>query len=494
MGPRQILYNVAFAFGFVLMAPAWAVKMWRRGNAFQHFGQRLGRYSGEPAEQLRTWRESDPSNGTFACDIWIRAVSVGEMKLASILLLSLRRLQPELRVAISTTTSTGYAVGRALEDERTLILYSPIDFAPFVTSAFRKIAPRRVVLIESDIWPNWMWTARRQNVPVYLANARMSERSERRYIQFAGLVRPLLGELTLTFAQETEDVQRLTRAGFPAEGIFHVGSMKYDVADLPLKNIAAFESWWSRLGWAPTDMVLLAGSTHAGEEELFARMYLRLRQRFPTLRMVIAPRHAERGKQILATYKQLGLNTIARTWIEAADPSAPKPDVLILNTTGELMAVYQKATIVYVGKSLGPRAGGQNFIEAARFGRPIIVGPNMQNFPAITREFLQHQAIVQIKDGTELEREIENLCEDEDRRAALGERARRTFAANLGAADRTAQHIAQSLQHQRFAAEVKTPAPTGSARVIPHPESTPGARPSRSPLHPLSTSPTSPAP
>ncbi|PTY03471.1 hypothetical protein DB346_06210 [Verrucomicrobia bacterium LW23] len=505
MGPRQIFYNAAFLAGFTVMAPAWGLKMWRRGNPLQNFGQRLGRYSADVRAQLANWRQAIEAEELAAageglatarrgsgkaCDLWIHAVSVGEMKLASILLLSMRRLQPGLRVVITTTTATGYAVGRALEDERTLILFNPIDFGPCVGAAFRTIAPRRLVLIESEIWPNWMWTARREGIPVYLVNTRLSPRSEARYIRFAALVRPLLAELTLVFAQEPEDVQRLTRAGFPAESIFHVGSMKYDVANLPLRNAAAFDAWWLRLCWAPDDVVLLAASTHAGEEELFAKLYVQLRQRFPKLRLVIAPRHAERGKAILAMCKQLGLNTIARTWIEAAHPAAPAPDVLVLNTTGELVGVYQRATIVYVGKSLGPRAGGQNFIEAARFGLPIIVGPNMQNFPAITREFLGQQALVQIQDAAELERVVEELCADESRRRTLGDAARRTFQAHLGASERTAEHIVQSLAHEDFAVDAKRCRPG----LRPDAESTPGAPPSRSPRHLLASGPGHPAP
>lgn len=434
----QVIYNLTFVAFFVVASPYFAFRLWRRGRLLPQFGQRFGLYSPEVRARLRS-------------DLWIHAVSVGEANIALVLIRRLRELQPNLRIVVSTTTATGFNVAQSqLADAHTTVIYNPIDFLGSVASAFNAIQPRRLLLIESEIWPNYLWCARRRGISVYLVNARLSQRSEERYRRMRWLLEPLLREIALVFAQDAVDVVRLTQAGFAPESIFNLGSLKYDVAAIESHDEKDVSAWWNRAGWDEHALVLLGGSTHPGEEEVLARIYLGLREKYPQLRLLLTPRHAERGPSIRDTCRQLGLTAVLRTELAAAtEPLAngSRPDVVIVNSTGELRALYRRADIAFVGKSLRGN-GGQNFLEAAIVGLPIVVGPNMQNFTVITREFVQQQAIIQVSDEFELARTIGDLLESKSARRELGERTRATFQAKLDARHtlRTAAAIAQSLE------------------------------------------------
>ena len=437
----QVVYNVVFMTFFFVTGPFFLFKLWRRGKILPHFGQRFGLYAKEVRERLEP-----------GCDLWIHAVSVGEVKLARVLIRSLREIKPDLRIVISATTGTGFNVAKTLlEDDKTSIIYNPIDFLWSVVAAYKLIQPKRLILIESEIWPNYLWCARRRHVPIYLVNARLSDRSEERYRRMRWLLRPLLNEISLVFAQDQFDVARLTQAGFAPETIFNLGSLKYDVAVNDTSAEKDISTWWDRAGWSADQQILLGGSTHPGEEEVLARIYLELREKWPNLRLVLAPRHAERGPAIRDLCDRMGLRALTRTQLATAtEPmsNGSTPDVLVVNSTGELSSLYQRATIAFVGKSLRGQ-GGQNFIEAASGGTAIVVGPNMQNFKVITREFLSRQAIVQVFDEFELAQRLRTLVGSDEIRGELSRRARTTFEANLGAAQRTAKVILQSFADDR---------------------------------------------
>jgi len=435
----QVAYNVIFMTFFFVTGPFFLWRLWRRGKILPQFGQRFGLYSKEVRERLKP-----------GCDLWIHAVSVGEVKIARVLIRSLREMQPGLRIVISTTTGTGFNVAKSLlEDDKTSIIYNPIDFLWSVVAAFKLIHPKRLVLIESEIWPNYLWCARRRHIPIYLVNARLSDRTELRYRKMRWLVSPLLQEIDLIFAQDQIDVTRLTQAGFAPETIFNLGSLKYDVAVSDTSAEKDISAWWERTGWRHDQPILLGGSTHPGEEEVLVRIFLELREKWPELRLVLAPRHAERGMAIRDMCERMGLRVTTRSQLASATgplSNGNTPQVVVVNSTGELSSLYKRATLAFVGKSLRGH-GGQNFIEAAPGGTPIIVGPNMQNFKVITREFLSRQAIIQVSDEFELAQRLKTLFDSDEIRRELGTRARTTFEANLGAAQRTASVILNSLEN-----------------------------------------------
>jgi 3-deoxy-D-manno-octulosonic-acid transferase len=440
----QVVYNVFFMTFFFITGPFFLFKLWRRGKLLPQFGQRFGFYSKDVRERLRP-----------GCDLWIHAVSVGEAKIARVLIRSLREMKPDLRIVISATTGTGFTFAKEkLEDDQTAVIYNPIDFLWSVVYAFKLIRPKRLILIESEIWPNYLWCARRRRIPIYLVNARLSDRTEERYRKMHRIIRPLLQDLDLVFAQDPTEVLRLTQAGFPTETIFNLGSLKYDVAAYEATDTGTQKDisiWWDRIGWKSDQLILLGGSTHAGEEEVLTRIYLSLREQFPNLKLLLVPRHAERGASIRDMCDRMGLRATTRNQLAVATEALSNgstPDVLVVNSTGELSSLYKRATLTFVGKSLRGH-GGQNFIEAAPEGTPIVVGPNMQNFKVITREFLSRQAIVQVFDEFELEQRLRTLFGSDEIRKELGSRARSTFEANLGAAQRTASVILQSFDAGR---------------------------------------------
>lgn len=431
---RQIAYNVVFFAAFGVTCPYYLYRLWRRGNFWLNFGQRFGFYPPSLKARLK--------GGT---DIWIHAVSVGEAMIATVLIRYLRDLNPGLKIVLSTTTATGYRVSKKLEDANTTVILNPTDFLWSARQAFEMIRPKRLVLIESEIWPNYIWCAKRRSIPVYLVNTRLSPRSERRYQRFRFFARPILQELDLVMAQDETDVPRLIRAGFPAESIFVVGSMKYDVADIPEDGKSSIDQWWGNCGWTRNNLILLGGSTHSGEEEIIADIYRQLKKDWPQLRLIIAPRHAERGGSVKNACENLGLKTVLRSELSQSFSNGHSPDVLVLNSTGELRSLYTKADVVFIGKSLRAR-GGQNFIEAARVGTPIVVGPNMQNFQNLTQEFLKQNGLIQVGNDFELSQRIRELISSPEKRKTLGEKGLEAFRQNLGAGRKTAKIIFNSLQ------------------------------------------------
>ncbi len=433
---RQLGYNVLFFFGFLLTGPYYAWRLWRRGKLWHMSGQRLGFYPQKIKDRIGS-----------GVDLWIHAVSVGEAMMAVVLIKELRAQRPEIKVVLSTTTSTGRKVAETIKDERTIVLYNPTDFLWAVSRVFEMIRPKLLILVEAEIWPNYIWCAKRREIPVYLINARLSKRTEGRYRKFAFFCKPVLQLVDLVFAQDESDVSRLEGAGFSPESIFVSGSLKYDVAEDSYSE-APIETWWSHIGWNPTDLILLAGSTHSGEEEVLGRVFKNLKVEFPHLKLLLAPRHAERGESVQGEMNTLGLKSVLRGSLTQALHNGSVPEVLILNSTGELKSVYAKATVVFVGKSLLSK-GGQNFIEAARVGVPIVVGPHMQNFENITQHFREQGGILQIQSERELETQIRTLLQEIDHRTALGEQGRKLYLENLGAAKRTARAIHQSLQARK---------------------------------------------
>ncbi|MCS7064338.1 MAG: 3-deoxy-D-manno-octulosonic acid transferase [Methylacidiphilales bacterium] len=406
-------------------------RLWKRGRLFNyHFLERLTIYRAEQEHRLEK-----------AHDFWIHAVSVGEVLIARALLRELRTLSPHVRVVITTTTPTGHQVALPLQDERTLVLFAPFDFPFIQRRAFMKIRPRKLLLIESEIWPNMIWQASAFNVPIALINARLSDRTAQRYQKFSFFIRPLLDHLEIIFAQDPSDIPRLRAAGFPSDRIVCPGSMKYDVAALTWSAPStAPKQILNKLKWPEQAPILLVASTHPGEEAMIAELWPTLHKNFPQLKCVIAPRHAERGSSILQLFRNLDLHrAILRSQL-SPESTPPSIDILILDTTGELRSWFPFATVVIVGKSFRAH-GGQNFIEAAQAGKPIIVGPNMENFLPQTQAFVNQKALIQLENENQLLPTLLELLSSPQKAQDIAQRAQKLFQESCGAAKRTALHL-----------------------------------------------------
>ncbi|MCG3149827.1 MAG: 3-deoxy-D-manno-octulosonic acid transferase [Verrucomicrobiae bacterium] len=424
----RLLYTILYTLGFVLLSPGFLYKMWKRGKYRENFTQRFGCYSPELRQRLAA------KPGRRA---WLQAVSVGEVNIALLIIAALR--ERGLQVVLTTTTSTGYALARERLPADVTLLYFPQDFPAPVRRAYDLIAPDLVVLMESEIWPNHVWEAARRRVPVFLINARMSPRSARRHAKLGWLFRSVFANLTLVCAQSAEDAANFRRFGAPRVEL--TGNLKYD-ASLPQPGHQTIDprQILRDLGVAESRPVLVAGSTHPGEEDIL----FDLLKQMPEVFLVLVPRHVERTPEIIELAKRKG---VVMTLRKNGGP-VHSPACLLVNTTGELKSFYRVATVIFVGKSL-VGIGGQNIVEAAASGHPVICGPNMQNFKAITAEFLTAGAVVQVQDPYELQHAVRDLGRDEQLRAKIVTAAQAVIARNVGATQRTIElMIAAQAAHQ----------------------------------------------
>jgi 3-deoxy-D-manno-octulosonic-acid transferase len=429
------LYNILFSVFFVLSAPYYFWRMQRRGHWQAGFGQRFGRYDSR-FKQAITNRHT----------LWMHAVSVGEVNICTQLIRALEPRLPNLKIVVSTTTTTGMEeLQRKLPNHISRIYY-PLDYRSCVSRALRIIRPEAIVLVEAEIWPNFLWSARDRGIPVFLVNARLSDRSYPRYRRFGFIFRDLFASLTGVGAQVEADAAKLRELGCRPEAIQVVGSLKYDAAKIQERRLLDVPGMLRQLGVPPGARVLLGGSTHAGEEALLADLFLRLRQRFPDLFLILVPRHFERCRDVGRELEALGVRFFYRNEVTPATQLQPNEvQCLLVNTTGELKQFYQHATVIFVGKSLLAE-GGQNPIEPGALGKAIVFGPNMQNFGAVAASFLAEKGAVQVRNGEELERALAELLDDSARREEIGRNALKVVRANMGAMDRTVEMILKHLE------------------------------------------------
>ena len=420
----RFVYNLLFPIGLLLFMPAYLLKMRRRGNYRRNFGQRFGAYSSEVRDGLA---------GRSAT--WIHAVSVGEVAIALKLAAKLRELDPAFRCVLTTTTTTGFAVAEKQASEWLRVMYNPLDFLPIVRRAFAVIRPKRIVLVEAEVWPNLAAEARRRGIPLALVNARLSARSERRFRRVRALVAPTFRCLDLVCAQESQDIERWESLGVPRDRIREIGSIKYDPAETEPAAEFPFEVL-RQFGIDRDAPILLGGSTHAGEEEILGAVLRNLRAEIPAARLIIAPRHVERTREVRAQLEAQGWSVAQRS-AAAAAPAQP-PDCLLLDTTGELRHWYAVAAVVFIGKSL-TTSGGQNPVEPIIAGKPVVFGPHMENFARLARSLLDSYGAVQVRDREGLSRAVTELLADAAAQMRLVQNAQRVIATHRGATQRTAE-------------------------------------------------------
>ena len=433
----RILYNVLFLVFFCLSTPYYFLKMWRRGNWQSGFAQRFGRYDSRIKQAL-----------TNRSVLWMHAVSVGEVNVCTQLIRALEPRLPNLKIVVSTTTSTGMGELRSKLPSHIEKIYYPIDRRRFVNRALAAIHPDAVVLVEAEIWPNFLWRAGDLKIPTILVNARLSARSYRGYRTFNFLFRPLFASFAGIGAQNEADAVRLRELGCRSEALRVIGSLKFDAAQLDERRLLDVPALLRQLGIAPDARILVAGSTHAGEEALLAEQFLRLRRQFPDLLLVLVPRHFERGRAVGRELEARGVKFVYRSELTAASRfAAGDIECLLVNTTGELRYFYDHASVIFVGKSLTAE-GGQNPIEPGALGKAMVFGPNMQNFAAIAAAFVEATGAVQVKDACELEEALAGLLQDAARRDALGRNALAVVRANLGGVERTVEMIVQQLANK----------------------------------------------
>lgn len=384
---------------------------------------------------------------TLACDLagrrvaWIHAVSVGEVLAASRLVAELGEALGEgWIVYVSTTTATGQKLARErFGAER--VFYMPLDFAFAVRAYMRVLKPGVVVLIESEVWPRMMHECRKAGVPVIVVNARVSDRSFTRALKVRWIWSRVLRRASLWLAQSEEDARRLVAMGADAVAVRVGGNLKYDVRASQRNRVAELirEAAAGRT-------IVVAGSAVDGEESLVLGTWKRVLEMQPTALMILAPRHQERFENVLKLTREYGLWYDSASMIRGMDEANLEGgQVVLLDTIGDLAAVYGIADVAFVGGSLIKR-GGHNPLEPAQFGVPVVIGPSYENFREIVREMIDADGIRIVKDEAELEIALVQLLTDREAARAMGERGRRVFEQQQGA---TARAVAAVLEMVR---------------------------------------------
>jgi len=424
----RFIYNLLWPLGLLFFLPGYFTKMLRRGGYREKFGQRLGIYDRRLRARLSKQRST-----------WLHAVSVGEVNVALKLANALRTHEPDLHCALTTTTTTGFALARKNAPLWIEVMYTPLDYWPIMRRAFSFIRPVCIVLVEAEIWPNLAAEAHARRIPLGLVNARLSARSERRYRQFRFFIAPTFRLLDLVCVPEKEDAKRWAALGVSQDRIRLTGSIKYDPAGLDqVAEIQETAHPVSLNHLEPESPVLFGGSTHRGEEEVLANIFLRLRQQFPSLRLFIAPRHVERLREIRAQLDALRLRVALTSEVLAS--REPDADCVLLDTTGELQRWYGTATVVFMGKSLAAH-GGQNPVEPILAGKPVVFGPHMENFATLAKALVSKKGAIQVRDIDSLELAIAELLRDSDARQRLVQSAHEVLSEHQGATMRAAMLI-----------------------------------------------------
>ena len=436
------LYRILTAAGMFVLAPYYALRGWRRGEPASALSERLGRLPREIAAR---------AGGGGA--IWMHAVSVGEVLAAKPLLDGLKLRFPGRAVFVSTTTETGQRLARERLQDADGIFYFPLDWIVPVRRALSSMRPALVIIMETEIWPNFLREARRRGVPVVFANARISTRSFARFERwkyFIGVFfTVVLRDAELFLAQTPEDAARLREMGAEEERVEVTGNLKYD-AEPPA--IGRFGAWLEeQLKQQERWPVVVAGSVVEGEEEAVLAAYDIVQRKWRHALLVLAPRKPDRFEAAASIAAAGGWNVVRRSRLDLSntdnsnklDESA---DVLVLDSIGELAGIYSLADAVFVGGSLVAEAGGHNILEPAWFGRPPVFGTSMENFRDMADQFLAARAGIQVTDGPMLGKVWVQLIEDPTTREKMGKAAQELSARNRGATARSLERIASVLE------------------------------------------------
>ena len=433
---RWVVYNIVFFIAGLFMLPHYWLKMKRRGGYKANFGNRFGRYSGKQCEGFAKGRP-----------ILVHAVSVGEVGVAFQFIAAMRAENPAQRFVISTTSSTGWKEAEKRLGEGDTLVYNPLDLPIFVNRALDAISPSAFIMVETEIWPNLIRACARRQIPMCIVNGRLSDKTAPAYRRLRFWFGPALRLIRLVLVQSDLDAARYAAAGARPDSIKVTGSFKFDVAR---RNEAKEEMWrglLARLALDPPRQLLLGASTWPGEERLLLSCYTRLLRRFPDLRLVLVPRHFERREEVEAEIAAAGLRGVRKSDLDSgaaqAAPLGPG-DVLLGDTTGEIMGLYPFATVAVVGRTFRSR-GGQNMIEPCLCGVPTVVGPETQNFRPVMADLLAAGAIEQLPSAEALENALAALLSDEARRRELGAAAAAAVRARRGVVNACAAAVRDAI-------------------------------------------------
>ena len=416
----RFIYNLIFPLVFLFFVPEMIIKLIRRPGYKKTFMERFAFFSLKRKKFLSAYHGA----------IWVHAVSVGETVIATALIEKWQKADPKKIFVLSTTTTTGQELARKKASPGVEVIYCPIDFIFLVRKVLRLIQPSMLLIFETEIWPNMIAEAKKSGAKVALVNARMSDHSARGYYRWRCFFRPLLNTFDIIGVQTQQDKERYAAVA-PAANIEVTHNMKFD-QEVPVNfksiDLAAYFG-------AREHQILLAASTHPGEEKLISSVFSEIRNDFPELRLVIVPRHAERGNEIVKILNEQHLSFRRRS--EDDGSNNKDVDVLLADTTGEMLSFMDSADVVIMGKSLAGQNEGHNIIEPALLGKAIVCGGVLKNFRYILNIFKNNNALITIDCDEQLVDVLKELFGDTNRREKLGSKAQQVVNTQQGATNNT---------------------------------------------------------
>ncbi|MGZ6230652.1 MAG: 3-deoxy-D-manno-octulosonic acid transferase [Syntrophales bacterium] len=426
-------YNILLVMAALLALPYYAIKMTLTGKYRKSMGPKFGLIKPSLFAEMK----GSPR-------IWIHAVSVGEVTAAEPIVASLRTHFPEACIVLSTSTETGQDMARRIVTGATSFIYYPLDIPFVVKKVIPKVKPDVFIMTETELWPNFIRVCKEQGAKVIMVNGRISQRSYQRYALTKFFWKDVVNLIDDTGVISAIDADRLIAIGMAPARVHVMGNAKYDglaaKATPPVR-----EEMQRRLNLTETDRVFVAGSTHDSEEKIVLRVYRRLLERYPDFKLIIIPRHPERGHAVLSLVKEAGFEDyITMTEIEGGKHLTGER-IIVVDVIGELFKVYALASVVFCGGSLVPK-GGQNILEPAAWGKVIFYGPSMEDFRDEKELLEKAGAGITVKNGDELLAGILTLMSDPDALARKGEAGRRIVVSNMGAADRYAEMVRSHIE------------------------------------------------
>jgi 3-deoxy-D-manno-octulosonic-acid transferase len=388
--------------------------------------------------------------------VWIHAVSVGEAISVKHLIEDLRCDLPDKKFVISTVTPTGNKIARGIAAEGDLVTYLPFDLSFIVKKVIDRVNPVLFVIAETEIWPNLIRYLAQKNIPIIVVNARISDNSFKGYRWIKFWLKPILNKINTFCVQTKQDAERLIGLGVQNDKIKITGNMKFDIEIRDYTELKKdYTNYRTKFGLGIKDRLLIAASTHPGEEEMVLAVYKELLKDFPDLKLLIAPRHPERAPEIDKVITKHSFTSLRISLLGSKHRPGPqetqglqKPVVFVLDTIGQLMYFYAISDIVFVGGSL-VKKGGHNILEPASLGKPIIFGQHMFNFRDIAKLFILSGAAVMVKDTGELKSRIKYLLDGDSKISELGHSAKEILRKNQGATKRNKETIITLLKERR---------------------------------------------
>ncbi len=427
-----LLYSFLFTLGMLFAAPYY---LWRRRRELR--GGRWRERFGFLPDSFR-----QPTRGA----IWIHAVSVGETLAVVGLVKELQQMFPERRIFLSHVTPAGREAGESRLPSISGRFYFPLDWRGCMRRVFRHLKPALLIIVETELWPNLLRAARESEVRVVMVNARLSDRSLRRYRAVGGFMRGVLGDVGRICAQTARDVERFNALGARSGSVLIAGNLKFDAQPPRLGEFTGMLN--TALERAHRAPVMVAASTMAGEETLVLEAWEKIRASFPAALLILAPRHPARFDEVATLLKNSKISFVRRSILDIRDGRSVEQlaasQVLLLDSIGELAGIFELADAVFMGGSLVP-TGGHNVLEPAYWSKPILFGPHMHNFRDIAQLFLEAEAAVQVRNVAHLAEVVLKLWKDGAAARQLGERARQVLDRESGATRRTLEQIRQVL-------------------------------------------------